>query len=166
MTTTTQSPRPFELAERELSAADAEVAKIEREVAPVLDKFAALHEQLDNLTATVGADAPASRKAAAAIAALSGQVIAARTKLEREQRRRSATAERFDSERRAIALARIAVTDQERRVGRQADALAIARREVREKEIAADHEERELLRLRGEMQVLTGNDEHAPRGAR
>jgi len=166
MTTQMQQMTPFELAERELSAADAEVGRVEKEVAPTLDKFAALHEQLDALVGTHGADHPEARKITAKIAAMSGDVIAARTKLEREQRRRSATAERFDSERRAIALARIAVTDQERRVGRQADALAIARREVREKEIAADHEERELLRLRGELQILTGEDEHAPREAR
>src|SRR5438034_2240315 len=81
-------------AEAELAAADAEVAKIEREVAPVLEKFAALHEQLNNLTETRGADCPDTRKVAAAIKAMSSQVAASQTKQERAYRHRTQVAKR------------------------------------------------------------------------
>lgn len=152
---------PLATAEAELAAVDAEVARVERENRPTEEKFGALHETLDTVSQTRGTNAPEARKAAAGIAALSGLVMAGRRRLDAAQRRRATVLERVESEKRAIALARLAVAEQEQRVTRQAGALRAAQRLVAEKAMPLAEEERRLVDLRRDLEALTGGNEVA-----
>lgn len=157
MTATTHTQTHLRAAEAELKIADEAVRQVECEIAPTMEKFSQAHLSLDDLS-QIHPNGPEAKKARTIIAALAPQVNAARRRLGIAERRRDAAASRLDSERAAITLGRQAVIDQERRVARQAEALAIVQRQVSEKRVALDGEERRLLDLRRDLAVLIGED--------
>jgi len=153
---------PLAAASAELLAADAAVAKVEREVAPVLDRCAAWHEQLNDATGTRGSGSLAARRAASEIVRLSAQVTAARRKVEVAQRKRDAARETVESEQRAIADLERRIAGQQQREARQAAVIEATERQLAEKRVALDVERRELRRLRDELATLKDDHVHEP----
>ncbi len=144
-------------AEAALAAAAEEVARVEKDVAPVLDKCAEAQLALDELNNTAP-NGPAAKQARATIAALGPQVIAARRRLELVQRRRSAAAERVTSEKLAIADLQQCIATQEQREARQAAVIDDTERQLREQRVALDVERQALRHLREKLAALTGED--------
>lgn len=154
-----EQPTPLALAQAALEAADAEVKAIEAANRGNEEKFGGVLEAYNNCVSSAGTGSPAARQAAAGIAAMRAGIARGRVPLDAAKRRVAQAAERLASEHRARAIAREGVRQQQQRVARQREILAIAGKVVEEKKVALDRELGMLAHFRGELNTLTGGAE-------